>query len=110
MIAKHLPHLSPATFHILLALRNGQLHGYEIIKRVEADSESKLILLTGTLYNSLKRLLGDALIIETSPKSGRRRYYQLTKAGESLLAAELERYQMVVSIATSPKEIKLFNV
>ena len=50
------PPLTPAVFHILLALSSGERHGYGIMKQVEADSQGKVSMGPGTLYGSLKRL------------------------------------------------------
>ncbi len=109
MLEKHFPHLSSATFHILLALRDGELHGYEIIKRVSDDSERRVTLLTGTLYNSLKRLLSDKLITETG-SDARRRYYKLTKSGRMLVNTELERYQNIVTLLKNTNEGGIVHV
>ena len=103
--------LTPAVFHILLALSDKERHGYGIMKQVEADSQGKFTMGPGTLYGSLKRMLDVGLIKEShqqvDPEMGdqRRIYYQITDSGVRLLAAELERYQRVVLIA---QERKLF--
>lgn len=101
--------LTPAVFHILLALSNGERHGYGIMKQVEADSQGKVTMGPGTLYGSLKRML-DAGLVEESDKrvdpemdDERRIYYQLTSVGAQALAAELKRYQRIVTIAQQRK-------
>ncbi len=102
--------LTPAVFHILLALSSGELHGYAIIKHVEADSQGKVNMGAGTLYGSLKRML-EARLVEESDKridsemdDARRIYYRITSVGEKALAAELERYRHIVGVA---KKLKL---
>ncbi len=103
------PPLTPAVFHILLALSNGERHGYGIMKQVEADSQGKVSMGAGTLYGSLKRML-DAGLVEESDKrvdpdmdDERRIYYQLTGVGARALAAELERYKRIVTLAQQRK-------
>jgi DNA-binding MarR family transcriptional regulator len=56
--------LTPAMFHVLLALAGDDLHGYAILKEVELRTSGKVRLSTGTLYGIIKRLLNDGLIAE----------------------------------------------
>jgi DNA-binding PadR family transcriptional regulator len=97
--------LTPAVFHILLALSTKERHGYGIMKEVEADSEGKVKMGPGTLYGSLGRMLEVGLIRESDKKRDpdmddeRRVYYQITSVGEQALAAELERYRGIMMIA-----------
>ena len=101
--------LTPAVFHILLALSSGERHGYGIMKQVEADSQGKVSMGPGTLYGSLKRMLDAGLVRESDKRvdpemdDQRRIYYQITGIGAEALAAELERYQRIVSIAYQRK-------
>ncbi len=99
------PSLTPAVFHILLALSNGELHGYGIMKQVEADSQSKVKMGAGTLYGSLKRMLDAGLVKESDKRidaemdDERRIYYQISSVGAEALASELERYNSIVALA-----------
>lgn len=101
--------LTPAVFHILLALSTGDRHGYGIMKQVEADSQGKVKMGTGTLYGSLKRMLDAGLVKESDKRvdpeldDERRIYYQMTDIGAKALAAELERYKRIVNIAQERK-------
>jgi DNA-binding PadR family transcriptional regulator len=103
--------LTPAVFHILLALASGERHGYGIMKQVEIDSQGKVKMGAGTLYGSLKRMLEAGLVQESDKRIDpemddlRRIYYQMTSVGTQALAAELERYKRIVSLA---QERKLF--
>jgi DNA-binding PadR family transcriptional regulator len=103
------PPLTPAVFHILLALSSGERHGYGIMKQVEADSQGKVTMGPGTLYGSLKRMLDAGLVKESDKRvdpemdDERRIYYQITGVGAQALAAELERYQRIVTIAQQRK-------
>lgn len=99
------PSLTPAVFHILLALSGGELHGYGIMKQVETDSQGKIKMGAGTLYGSIKRMLDAGLITEGDTRidseldDARRIYYRMTGTGEKALADELERLQSIVALA-----------
>jgi DNA-binding PadR family transcriptional regulator len=103
--------LPPATFYILLALADGELHGYAIMKGVAARSEGSVRLGPGTLYGSLKRLLEAGLVEEVGerpdPERGdeRRRYYRLTRLGLSVVRAEARRLDAMVRAARRKKLI-----
>lgn len=97
--------LTPAVFHILLALADGELHGYGIMKRVREDSGDRVKMGAGTLYGSLKRMLEAGLVEECGPRvdaalgDERRIYYRITGVGERALAGELARYDRLVARA-----------
>lgn len=97
--------LTPAAFHILLALVGGDHHGYGIMQEVNGYTEGKVRLGPGTLYRSIKQMLGQGLIVEWDerPDSAlddqRRRYYRLTDFGRRVLIAETERLEHVVRVA-----------
>jgi DNA-binding PadR family transcriptional regulator len=99
------PPLSPAVFHILLALAAGEMHGYAIMREIVILSDGRLSVGPGTLYGSIKRLLGAGLIVESSERPDaelddeRRRYYRLTAEGSRVLAAEAERLSRLVKAA-----------
>jgi DNA-binding PadR family transcriptional regulator len=103
-LRKRLP-LSPAAFSILLALRDGEKHGYAILRDVSEQSEGAVKLLPGTLYNLLKRMLDDGWIEELEERPDpqlddeRRRYYRLTAAGEKIVSLEAERLAGLVRTA-----------
>ena len=105
----HIQPLTPAVFHILLALSSGERHGYGIMKQVEKDSQGKVSMGAGTLYGSLKRMLDSGLVKESDKRvdpemdDERRIYYQITGIGAKALAAELERYKRIVTIAQQRK-------
>jgi DNA-binding PadR family transcriptional regulator len=97
--------LPTASLYILLALRDGEKHGYAIMSETEAVSGGTVRLGPGTLYGSIKRLVGDGLIQEsvTRPDPNlddqRRRYYRLTGLGELVCVAEVERLRALVERA-----------
>jgi DNA-binding PadR family transcriptional regulator len=101
--------LTPAVFHILLALSNGERHGYGIMKQVESDSQDTVTMGTGTLYGSLKRMLDAGLVKESDKRvdpeidDERRIYYCLTAEGTKALAAELMRLRHIVELSQERK-------
>jgi DNA-binding PadR family transcriptional regulator len=97
--------LTHLTYHVLLALADADRHGYAIIKEVEARTDGRMELETGTLYAALKRLKDDGFI-ESVPASARppgedrrRRTYRLTPLGRRVLRAESERLAKVLAVA-----------
>jgi DNA-binding PadR family transcriptional regulator len=97
--------LTPAVFHILLALANGEKHGYSIMKDVETQTAGKIKMGPGTLYGSIKRMLAAGLIEEADERPDpalddqRRRYYRLSNIGQRALSAESQRLEQAVKIA-----------
>jgi DNA-binding PadR family transcriptional regulator len=84
-------------FHLLLALRDGEQHGYALMRRVEQLTDGGTHMGPGTLYGAIKRMLADGFIEETDDRPDpalddqRRRYYRLTAEGERTCATELKR-------------------
>src|SRR5688500_17382288 len=96
--------LPPATFHILLALVEGERHGYAIIQDVEARTDGELRMSAGTLYRSVARMVEQGLIAEvvkrrTRADDERRRYYKITQFGTAVARAELRRLSQLVKLA-----------
>lgn len=100
MSGRHTPPLKPEIFEILLALEDGPLHGYGIVKRVEENTDGRISLAPSLLYRRLRRLLDDGLVEEGEEVPGDRgrprQEYRLTGEGASLLRAEARR---VVALA-----------
>ena len=96
-------------FHILLALADGEKHGYAILKEVARRTDDKVRLSAGTLYGNLSRLEAGRLIAESSQRpemaldDERRRYYRLTELGRSVAVAEAERMQEALTQARAKK-------
>lgn len=97
--------LTPAVFHILVALSEGERHGYAIMRQVAADTNGSLQLGPGTLYGCLKRMLTARLIEESDERPDpelddeRRRYYRITSFGEKTVRAEAQRLATSVTAA-----------
>ena len=94
--------LTPAMFHVLVALADGGTHGYQILKDVEELTAGAVRLSTGTLYGIIKRLLSDGLIRESAASAKddeRRRTYALTAFGREVARAEAARLEHTLALA-----------
>ncbi|HSL23875.1 MAG TPA: PadR family transcriptional regulator [Vicinamibacterales bacterium] len=97
--------LTPAMFHVLVALADGEKHGYAIIKEVQRRTGSKVRLSAGTLYPIIRRFLHDGLIVECDERPDpalddeRRRYYRLSDNGRALALAEANRMETAIEQA-----------
>jgi len=104
--------LTPAVFHILLTLADGEAHGYAMMQEVTRRSGGSVRLGPGTLYGAISRLLEDGVIKESEERPDpemddtRRRYYRLTKLGGRVLATETERLAELVRAARSTKAVR----
>lgn len=94
--------LPTAQLHILLALADGEKHGYAVMREVESMTDGDVTMGPGTLYGTVKKMLNAGLVEETDqrpdPKMDdeRRRYYRLTGLGERALEAETARLERLV--------------
>jgi DNA-binding PadR family transcriptional regulator len=96
--------LSPHQFHILLALTDGERHGYGLIQDIEQRTDGALRVGTGTLYTAIARLVELGLIADSGRArlpDERRRFYRLTPLGRSVLRAETARLEALVRHAHS---------
>ena len=97
--------LTPAVFHILLALADGEKHGYSIMKDVEIQTNGAIKMGPGTLYGSIKRMLSAGFIEEAEERPDpslddeRRRYYRLSNMGQKVLSTESQRLEQAVRVA-----------
>lgn len=104
--------LTPAVLYILLALADGEKHGYGIMQEVETLTAGQVKMGPGTLYGSIKRMLAAQLIEETDERpdptldDSRRRYYRMTPFGEQVLRAETQRLNTLVALARTKHLLK----
>ena len=95
--------MTPLTYEILLALADGERHGYGIIKELESRFGAGAAPSTGALYLALRRMEQDGLIaeaaVEASGDDARRRYYGLTSAGRAAAIAESARLAALLQTA-----------
>jgi DNA-binding PadR family transcriptional regulator len=112
MPKRKLDPLPAAAFQIMLALSDGDLHGYAIMREVEEQTGGRLRLGPGTLYGSIQALLEGKLIEEvdrlgdTEERRERRRYYRLTAAGRKLMRSEAEKMADVLRVARARKILR----
>ena len=100
--------LGASAFYILLALAEGECHGYSIAKGVETATNGTIRLGAGTLYRVLKQMTADGWIDDAhrvDSDDPRRRYYRLTKWGRRIAAAEAARLADVVRVARARRLI-----
>jgi len=101
--------MSPAHMHVLMALADGEKHGYAIMREVEAMTEGAVTMGPGTLYGAIKRMLNLGLVAETDERPDpelddeRRRYYEATGFGFRVLSAETARLQQLVTVAATKR-------
>ena len=104
--------LTPAMFQILVALADGEKHGYAILKEVARRTDNKVRLGAGTLYGNLARLESSGLIAESPRRpefaldDERRRYYRLTEFGREVAVAEAERMEEALLQARATKLLR----
>ncbi|HEY9227179.1 MAG TPA: PadR family transcriptional regulator [Gemmatimonadaceae bacterium] len=97
--------VTPAVFHILLALADGESHGYGIMQDVDRITNGGVRIGPGTLYRSIQRMLVDGLIeelaitLDDEADDDRRRYYRLTDKGTAVAKAEAQRLADLVEAA-----------
>jgi DNA-binding PadR family transcriptional regulator len=104
MPKKILDPLPSAAFQILLALADGDSHGYGIMRCVAEQTSGRMRLGPGTLYSSIQTLLEAGCIEEVELESaGRRRSYRLTSAGRGCVRDEVERLEELLRVARSKK-------
>jgi len=95
--------LTPPSMAILLALADGDRHGYALIRAVEEQTGGALKPGTGSLYAGLRRLMEDGLIEGAEGEAGsdaRRRYFAITAEGRNLVRMEAERMLRVLDVAS----------
>jgi DNA-binding PadR family transcriptional regulator len=111
MPRRKLDPLPSAAFHILLALADQDLHGYEIMRQVADQTGGRMRLGPGTLYGSIQTLLEEGLIEEidakqNQPHDERRRYYRLTPSGRKLAREEADRLADLLRVARAKKILR----
>ena len=115
MPKRKLDPLPAAAFQILLALAEGDLHGYAIMRQVEEQTAGKVRLGPGTLYSSIQALLEQRLIEEVDPGSPpdlsdapreRRRSYRLTTAGRKVARTEAQRMAEILRVARARRILR----
>src|SRR5258708_20518284 len=103
--------LTPAVFHILLALADRERHGYAIMQEVASDTQGQVQMGPGTLYGTIKRMIAAGLVEESDERPDpamddeRRRYYRLTDLGRRVAVPESNRLSNLVDLAQTKRLI-----
>ena len=101
---RHLP-LKPTDYLTLVALSDGERHGYGMVKHIETLSGGTLRLVPGNFYSVLQRLMNAGLLEESTRRPAddldnrRRRYYAISELGRAVAAAETTRLKSLVKVA-----------
>lgn len=101
--------LTATVFHILLALADGEKHGYSIMQEVIRMTDGAIQMGPGTLYGAIKRMIEAGMIEEADERPDpamddeRRRYYRLTVFGERITRAEIDRLTALLNVARSKR-------
>jgi DNA-binding PadR family transcriptional regulator len=101
--------LKPALYLILLALTDGDCHGYGLKKEIVRRTDGKVKLGAGTLYRSIRQLVDLELIEESDQRPDaalddeRRKYFRLTRLGRRAAQAETERLAVLVQVARASR-------
>ena len=108
---KDLLPLPPAQLHIMLALADGEKHGYAVMSEVEQMTDGEVSMGPGTLYGAIKRMLNTGLIEESDNRPDpemddeRRRYYRTSGFGARVLTAELSRLDQLIRAAQAKQVV-----
>ena len=103
--------LTPGMFQVLIALADGEKHGYAIIKEVARRTGGEIALGAGTLYAIVRRFVEEGVIAESAERPDpslddeRRRYYRLTPFGRDVARAEAARMETALGMARAKKLI-----
>ncbi|MBV8147631.1 MAG: helix-turn-helix transcriptional regulator [Candidatus Eremiobacteraeota bacterium] len=101
--------LTPTAFNVLVAVADGELHGYAIMQEIDRLTEGTEAVGPTTLYRSIRQMLAAGLLEEVGrPNDGdeRRRYYRITAAGRRSAIAEADRLDRLARLARSKRALK----
>lgn len=99
-LSTYLP-LKPLVFQVLLALSDGERHGWSLVREVQQRGGFSR-LMPGNFYRTLRAMLADGLIDESPIRPDeddddeRRRYFRLTPLGQAVATAEAQRLEAAV--------------
>ena len=102
--------LKPLVFQVLLALADGERHGWSLVREIQQRGDFDVIL-PGNFYRTLRGMVADGLIEEAPPRGRerhgdddeRRRYFRLTASGSAAASAEARRLEALVAESRAKK-------
>ncbi len=96
--------LTVPVYQVLLALLDEPLHGYALLRDIEARTGGEVRLTASTLYGAIARMLDADLLTEVTDRSGgRRRSYRITRTGRALVQREAERLARAADLARAKR-------
>ena len=100
--------LTPVAFEILLALAEGERHGYDVMIEIERRTAGRISPNPGTLYRALDRLVQEGLLTTAvrAAEGESRRIFTLSPLGRDVAGAEAARLSDQVLAARS---LRLFK-
>lgn len=99
--------LKPVEFVLLLALSEGECHGYGLVHEIEERTDGAIRLEPGNLYRVIRRLMDGGLVAESARRRApdldheRRRYYRITALGSRVASAEARRLRALLATPTA---------
>jgi len=101
-LSKYLP-LTETTYYILMALCEPG-HGYAVMQKVEEMSEGRVRIAAGTMYGALENLGKQKLIAPVASQDARRKMYQTTSEGHTVLQMEAQRLEHLLRVYKEMEE------
>src|SRR5262245_35023349 len=99
---RHLLPLKPLVFEVLLALGEGERHGWSLVREIQQKTDGQRIL-PANFYRTLRTMVADGLIEEDDSRADdearERRYFRLTRRGQEAAGLEARRLRDVVTDA-----------
>jgi DNA-binding PadR family transcriptional regulator len=101
--------LKPIPLHILLALADGDSHGYAVMQAIRAQTGGDVGVQTASFYRHLGKLIAEGWVAEApGPREGddprRGTYYRITRRGRQVLAEEERR---LIDLVAQMKKVGL---
>lgn len=96
------------TIVLKLLTENGRMYGFQIIQKVRALTDEKIVLTEGALYPTLHKLEASGLVVMHTENIGKRtrKYYSVTKSGNEQagnMANEFVEFVQTMLFLLNPK-------
>lgn len=87
--------LTEQMFYVLMALKDSEKNGVEIVEFIRFITQERILIGPGTLYAMLSKFENEDIITETKVE-GRKRWYKISDAGIELLQKEMMRLKTMI--------------